>query len=526
MRAETSEIKKINNICLFQDDLDVKRKIRALTEEFGFPIVKRVLTLYFVNDIRLRCDVDNLYLGRRISSKTVVTWREAKFSSRYLGTLLNVLSGSALTEAAISNVIELTFPKKTDVQITYLSDTLLSEHQFEILFPETTTIKSEIVKEILKNKIDISQLEKKTSSVSSEALIDSLGVLNEKIIEFCKQSNLSLNVTPAMSYYHRISSVSNDYSELSDIFEIITDRKLTDSSPTPKIYNRGLPSASFIIPAYNLGNSIVRTLKSIDKQSPDGLNFEVIIVDDGSKEPIADEVQKIQTELSFQPIIIRKEKNSGISQTRNIGAAVSSKDILIFIDGDIVLTSNYLYEHLIRHKALSKAVLVSFKENVESDDRRISLENIEAGVEVPNYKSDLRITKYIDKDTMGYYANNYLGEGDIFSILTETNYFRTLGFGRRIGSFDLPSMVIGHNLSMTRKLFYSTGGFDNKISGYGLEDSLMGIKSIAEGAFIVPVLSCGVYHINHSTRRGSEEQIRKEFEENSKVIDDFLSQHE
>jgi len=83
MRYDASKSDLINNICLFQDDAEVNQLIRDLSNELGFPRVKRVLTLYFENEIRLRCDENNLFLGRRISVKTTETWREAKFKSKF-----------------------------------------------------------------------------------------------------------------------------------------------------------------------------------------------------------------------------------------------------------------------------------------------------------------------------------------------------------------------------------------------------------------------------------------------------------
>lgn len=526
MRAAPTKSGLINNVCLFQDDSEVKQFIQDLSKELGFPRVKRLLTLYFDNDIRLRCDENNLYFGKLITSKSNETWREAKFNSKYFVTLLNILFGAGLKKAAISNVVQLSFPENSEFSIRYLSDTLISEHQFEITSQENTKFESKTIYKILKNTIERTKLINRTKKIAKEHLIDDLGVLNEKVINFCKQVNLSITLSTTTSYFHQISSTSNDFGELASIYELITSHKMLDPIPTPKIYTPDLPSVSIIIPAFNLGYSVIKTLKSIERQTPKDIKFEVIIVDDGSKVPVIEIIKKLQPELSFEPIVIRKEKNSGISQTRNIGATVSSNDVLLFIDGDVVLTPNYLYEHLLRHKLVSKALLVSFKENVESSDTRISLDAIKQGIVMPNYRNDLRITKYIDKDTMGYYPNNYLDEGDIFSILSETNYFKSLGFGRRIGNFDLPSMVIGHNLSMSRNLFYEIGGFDSKLVGYGLEDSLIGIKSIAAGAFVIPVLACGVYHINHPVRRGSPEQISREFEVNSKLIADVLSSSE
>lgn len=514
-----------NNICLFENYDQIKKLIRNLAVEFGFPRVRRVLALYFDNGIRLRCDENNLYIGQRIKAKANETYREAKMKSRYLGLVINILSAAGLKNAAISNVVEMTFVEREDMRVTYLSDTLISEHQFEIVAAEDTKFESKTLNEILKNKLEYSQLSQRISSINLEQMIDEMGVLNEKIVNYCKQVNLSLNQNINTSFFHQINSVSNDYSGPADIFELITCQKFCSPSQLSQTFCHNLPSVSIIIPAYNLDESIIRTLRSIEKQDQ-GIKYEVIIVDDGSEVPISERIKQIQTDLSFHPVVIRKEQNTGIAQARNIGASVASYDILLFIDGDVVLTPNYLYEHLIRHKLFNKSVLVSFKENVSLADPRISDTVIQKGVCLPNYRNDLRMTKYIDKNTMGYYSSNYIAEGDVFSILSETNYFKTLGYGRRIGNYDLPSMVIGHNFSIPGNLFRAIGGFDNKFIGYGLEDTFIGIKAIAAGAFVVPVLSCGVYHIDHPTRRGNLNKISQEFKENSEIIKEFFSSRE
>lgn len=521
---ETSGLK--NNICLFQNDAEVAKIIKNLALEYGFPRVKRVLTLYFNNEIRLRCDENYLYFGRLVCVKSIEIWKEVKINSKFLGTMLDILFEAGLTKAAISNVIQMTFCNFPEFKIIYLNETLISEHQFEIKCSEKFKPKSKTLQTILKNKLNEIELNNYTSAIVKQDIKDDIGVLNQKIIDYCKQTNLSLTNTSTTSYFHQMSSASNDYGELSSLYDQITGINMLCSIPAPVIYKTNLPSASIIIPAFNVSSSIIKTLISIDRQVPKDIQLEVIIVDDGSEKPVADFIKRANIKLNYEPIIIRKEKNSGISQTRNIGATVAKNEILFFIDGDIILTPNYLYEHLLRHKLINKSIQVSFKENVEDEDKRISLNQIKLGVPAPNYKNDLRITKYIDNDTMGYYLNNYLTDGGIFSILSDTNYFRSLSYGRRIGNFDLPSMVIGHNLSMPKELFNITGGFDNNIIGYGLEDALIGIKAICYGAFVVPTLSCGVYHINHPIRRGDGDKIRKEFEKNSEIIANFLSSQE
>ncbi|MFA5828419.1 MAG: glycosyltransferase family 2 protein [Candidatus Shapirobacteria bacterium] len=525
MRTQDGTDQIIRDICPFSDNEQVKGLLKDLASEFGFPRTKRVLTLYFDNDVRLRCDENDVFLGQKIKAKSMETYREAKMKSKYIGLVIGMLSTMGLKKAAISNVIEMTFVDEENFKLVYLGDTLISKHQFEISLLGIAKYKSKVLDKILKNKLGYSDLVEKTANIATEQIIDEMGVLNDKIISFCKETNLSLGQTTNTSYYYQICSVSNDYSGLAEFFKLITGHEICDPNPSPVNFIQRLPSVSVIIPAYNLSESVLKTLKSLERQDHE-INYEVIIVDDCSKKPITEQLIQVQGELLHRPIIIRKEKNTGSAQARNVGASVASNDILLFVDGDVVLTPNYLYEHLIRHKLFNKSVLVSFKENVNFDDPRISYEAIQQGVLLPNYQNDLRVTKYIDKDTMGYYPSNYMERGDIFSILSETNYFKTLSYGRRIGNYDLPSMVIGHNFSIPNSFFRAIGGFDNKLIGYGLEDTFLGMVAVAAGAFIVPVLACGVYHIDHPTRRGDLNKLRQEFRENSEIIENFLSTSE
>lgn len=526
MRKLSYESEKIKEICFINETSKTESIIRQLSTDLGIPAVENVLTLYFSNDVRLKCNSDTVIIGRKKSAKDNIGWQEFSLSSRFLGVVLNVFTGIGLTKASISNVLQVSFPEKEGTKITYLRDTLISKHQFEILRTGSKIPLSSALHYLLNTVASETDVAERISYVLEEPILDNLEVLNDKIITFCKQNNISLSCTPKTNYYHRMSSVSNDYTNVANFFELVMNQKLLDIKPLSHLYLNNIPTASIIIPSYNSSDSLTKTLLSLEMQKPSELDFEVIIVDDGSTTPVKKIVSGVSKYLSYSPVIVRKEKNSGISQTRNIGASLAKNEILVFIDSDIVLTQNYLYEHLVRHSLIKKAVLVSFKENVNSRDKRISRSSIKQGIALPDYKNDLRITKYLDKDSLGYYADTYVMQGDVFSILTQTNYFKDLGYGRRIGVFDLPSMVVGHNFTMPRKLFHSIGGFDNAIEGYGLEDSYIGIKAIAAGAFVIPVLSCGVYHIDHATRRGDANKLREEFESNSKKIASFLASSE
>jgi glycosyltransferase involved in cell wall biosynthesis len=91
-----------------------------------------------------------------------------------------------------------------------------------------------------------------------------------------------------------------------------------------KILNEKL---SVIIPAKDEANSVGELIARV-KSSLSGCNFEVIVVDDGSK----DNTKKIAK--STGAIAISHAKTLGKGAAMKTGASVASGDILVFLDGD------------------------------------------------------------------------------------------------------------------------------------------------------------------------------------------------
>jgi len=86
---------------------------------------------------------------------------------------------------------------------------------------------------------------------------------------------------------------------------------------------------SIIIPVYNGEKTIKLCLDGVLSSSHIGWNFEVIVVDDHSRDRTADIIKEY-------PIrIVRMEKTSGTAHARNTGARIAQGDILVFIDADI-----------------------------------------------------------------------------------------------------------------------------------------------------------------------------------------------
>lgn len=84
---------------------------------------------------------------------------------------------------------------------------------------------------------------------------------------------------------------------------------------------------SIIIPSYNRKNEIPELLKDLEKQTT--YNFEVIIVDDNSTDPV-----EIHHTYPFNVNIIRNRQNKGAAESRNIGVANATYEWLLFLDDD------------------------------------------------------------------------------------------------------------------------------------------------------------------------------------------------
>lgn len=89
---------------------------------------------------------------------------------------------------------------------------------------------------------------------------------------------------------------------------------------------------SIIIPVYNAETLIERCLKSIFDQEDYDFSFEVIMVNDGSKDNSLEKLQRLQ--LFYKNIKIIDQPNSGAGTARNSGLDAATARYIWFIDID------------------------------------------------------------------------------------------------------------------------------------------------------------------------------------------------
>lgn len=113
------------------------------------------------------------------------------------------------------------------------------------------------------------------------------------------------------------------------------------------------PLISVIIPIYNTGDSAVKLLNKLTKQSYE--NLEIICVDDGSKDGSFDLVSEFirQSKLKNKNLnmTIFRQKNQGAAGARNLGLKKASGEYVTFIDSDDEVKKTHIEDLL---KSLEK----------------------------------------------------------------------------------------------------------------------------------------------------------------------------
>ncbi len=115
------------------------------------------------------------------------------------------------------------------------------------------------------------------------------------------------------------------------------------------------PQISVVIATRNRGHLVARLVQQLDAQSVDPAAFEIIVVDDGSEEPV-------DAALAGLPVRARLRTSridwSGQGAARHHGARAARGAILVFLDDDMQVAPEFLAAQLARHRAVPRSVVL------------------------------------------------------------------------------------------------------------------------------------------------------------------------
>ena len=102
------------------------------------------------------------------------------------------------------------------------------------------------------------------------------------------------------------------------------------------------PEVSVIVATYNRGNTVRGTIESVMNQECDGLEYEVIVVDNNSSDDTRRAIEDLRGRPGYEKLYYFFEEQQGVSYARNTGIAAARAPILAFTDDDIRPANNWV----------------------------------------------------------------------------------------------------------------------------------------------------------------------------------------
>ena len=190
---------------------------------------------------------------------------------------------------------------------------------------------------------------------------------------------------------------------------------------------------SVIIPTYKRSERLQHLLKQLISQDVCRSDYEIIVVDDGSPEPVCPDVSDIGRDAGVAVHCFRKE-NGGPAAARNFGARLATGEFLLFVDDDMSVRPDFIRAHIETQKEFGPALV-----NCQFDWQ----------VEAASKPFQLWYKNRVEQWSGFRLADAREIADDVFEI---TNVLATTA-----------------NLSVSRRLFESVEGFDEGYP-FGCED--------------------------------------------------------
>jgi GT2 family glycosyltransferase len=175
---------------------------------------------------------------------------------------------------------------------------------------------------------------------------------------------------------------------------------------------------SVIIPTYNRGWILRKSLEALFNQSYPKDKYEIILIDDGSTDDTETMIESLSSSYKFK--YLRNKKRLGIPRTRNRGIRQAQGKYIIFTDSDVVASPDFIAQHMAYHKKYQEIIV-----NGEL-------------IRVPSFKQIGKKRKSI--------------------------------FDLSLSPFDTA------NVSVARKPLLEVGGFDEDLLAYGWQDLELGYR--------------------------------------------------
>ena len=233
------------------------------------------------------------------------------------------------------------------------------------------------------------------------------------------------------------------------------------------------PSLSLVVAVYRHPEFLERVLASLENQT--FTDFEVAIADDGSGPEIERVVRDWQGRFR-RPILHVWHADDGFRKTIIVNRAVAatSGQYVVFIDGDCILHHRFLERHHLRRRP--RQLLSGRRVMLDAGlTRRLTVEDVS--------------TRRIEKPWFWW---RHVRPG-----VWRNGIYLPLLYGAR-GGFSFRYEILGCNYSLFRSDLLEINGYDERITGRGMEDVNLKARLLNAGMAVRSLSQEALqYHCHH-----------------------------
>lgn len=209
------------------------------------------------------------------------------------------------------------------------------------------------------------------------------------------------------------------------------------------------PFVSIVIPTFRNPGPLRQTLESLRQLDYPSDRYEIVVVDDGSRDGTAAAVDAVAGELP--PVRYHAQSRGGASRARNQGARLASGEVLIFVDDDMLVPPTLIDHHLQALENHAPAVISGYREFA------------------PGLVAELSTTPF-----------------GRFRLEVEPRQEWGEGYEERMRATDIgcrphPEGLTANDLAVRRGDFFHIGGFDEEFPHAGYEDQEFALRADLAG---------------------------------------------
>ncbi|WP_195576570.1 glycosyltransferase family 2 protein [Paenibacillus sp. 1001270B_150601_E10] len=251
---------------------------------------------------------------------------------------------------------------------------------------------------------------------------------------------------------------------------------------------------SIIIPVYNKMEQLERSLYFVANQIVDtGIALEVVVIDDGSTEPVKDIIDSYSNQIhNLKYIYLERDKHSCRSRTRNVGIRESSGRILVFLDCGIVIPDFFI------ERVVSRI----------GDSENMVLYHYVMGAFTDPIKEDLSIIEHVEPWNLAAICEQLRYHPEWEDM--RTSHFELVDHD--LNRMDAPwSMGWGGAVSASREIVLQAGGFDETLKGWGAEDTDFAYQLHKHGASMYATDDICTLHLPHPSDDNIDQKIKSSY---------------